>query len=135
MATPLFRVDPGSGEPLYQQLVRQIKNAIVARALSAGERLPPVRDMAAELVINPNTVARAYRELEWEGLLESTPGRGTFVRADPPRIGRIERRQRLRPFADRLVAEGLALGFTPAELASELKRAMAEHARRIAEVA
>lgn len=135
MATPVFRVNPGSGEPIYQQLVRQIKHAIVTRALKAGEKILPVRELASALVINPNTVARAYRELEREGLLESAPGRGTFVRLDPPRIRRPERRERLRPYADRLIAEALALGFSLAELRAELDRAVTESARRLEEVA
>ena len=135
VAVPVVQVDPSSGEPIYQQLLRQIKHAIVTGALGAGERVSSVRELAAVLVINPNTVARAYRELEREGLLESAPGRGTFVRLDPPRIGKPERRARLKPFADRLVAEALALGFSVAELKGELDRAVTESSRRLDEVA
>ncbi len=70
----MFHVQPASGEPLYLQLIRQIKNAIATGALAPGEQLPTVRHLASELVINPNTVARAYRELEHGGLLEECRG-------------------------------------------------------------
>ncbi len=118
----MFRVQPGSGEPLYQQLVRQVKHAVATGVLSGGEQLPTVRDLAVELVINPNTVARAYRELERDGLLESVRGRGTFVRPEPPSLGAEERRRRLKPELERLVAEARALGYEDVELVRELRR-------------
>ncbi len=72
-------VDTRSGVPIYRQLVQQIKNGIVGGILKPGEQLPTVREVALELTVNPNTVARAYRELEYSGILESYQGRGTFV--------------------------------------------------------
>ncbi len=81
MAT-IFTVDPRSGVPLYVQLMDQIKRAIALGALSAGEQLPTVKALALELTINPNTVARVYRELERDGVIETSPGRGSFVRGD-----------------------------------------------------
>lgn len=91
--------------------------------------MPTVRALARELGINPNTVARAYRELEREGLLEAGAGRGTFVKALPTRLGAAERRGRLKPFVERLVSEGRLLGLSDAELRGLLQRALREHPR------
>ena len=112
----MFRIRPESGEPIYEQLMRQIKHGVTTGVLKPGAQLPTVRDLAAELVINPNTVARAYRELERDGLIESTAGRGSFVKFAPPRLHKEERKRRLQPFIDHLIAEGLALNFPIDEL-------------------
>jgi len=74
-----FAVDPHGGAPLYQQLTEQIKRAIAIGALSPGERLPTVKGLALDLKLNPNTVARVYRDLEREGVIATAPGRGSFV--------------------------------------------------------
>jgi GntR family transcriptional regulator len=76
----LLRLNPASGVPLYAQLVEQVKHAIETGAMRSGEQLPSVRQMAEELLINPNTVARAYRELEYEGVIELKHGSGAFIR-------------------------------------------------------
>jgi GntR family transcriptional regulator len=76
----LPRLNPSSGTPLYVQLVEQLKHLIETGAISAGEQLPSVRRMAEELLINPNTVVRAYRDLEAEGMLVLKHGSGVFVR-------------------------------------------------------
>src|SRR5262245_54153341 len=76
----MIRLNPVSGVPLYVQLVEQIKHSIESGALRAGEQLPSVRQMAEDLMINPNTVARAYRELEHEGVIELKHGAGAFIR-------------------------------------------------------
>jgi GntR family transcriptional regulator len=120
----MFRVQPGSGEPIYQQLVRQVKHSVATGVLSAGSQLPTVRELAAELVVNPNTVARAYRELERDGVLDSVRGRGTFVRTGPPMLGRAERRRRLRPVLEQVIAEARTLGFADADLVDELERVL-----------
>jgi GntR family transcriptional regulator len=112
----MFHVRPESGEPIYVQLVRQIRHAITSGALRPGDQLPTLRRLAADLVINPNTVARAYRELEREGLIEGGVGRGTFVTNAPPRLQAEERRERIRPSIRSLVAEARVLGLTPDEL-------------------
>ena len=80
-ATFLFRIDEGSGVPPYQQLVRQVRQALRLGWLGVGDRLPTVRDVVAQLAINPNTVSKAYRELEYAGLVAGRPGQGTFVTA------------------------------------------------------
>ena len=79
-----FRLDAGSGVPTYLQLVHQVEHALRLGYLVPGDQLPKVRDVVAELAINPNTVLKAYRDLEREGLVEARTGHGTFVRAVPP---------------------------------------------------
>ena len=78
----LFRPNPSSGVPIYLQLMEQVKHAIETGALRPGEQLPGIRPLAEELVINPNTVAKAYRELEHEGVIELRHGAGAFVSAN-----------------------------------------------------
>ena len=75
----LLKPNPSSGVPIYLQLIEQVKHAIETGALKAGEQLPSIRPLAEELVMNPNTVAKAYRELEHEGILELRHGAGAFV--------------------------------------------------------
>src|SRR5258708_24976342 len=75
----LFRPNPSSGVPIYLQLMEQVKHAIETGALRAGDQLPGIRPLAQELVMNPNTVAKAYRELEHEGVIELRHGSGAFV--------------------------------------------------------
>ncbi|OFW14560.1 MAG: hypothetical protein A3F69_05875 [Acidobacteria bacterium RIFCSPLOWO2_12_FULL_66_10] len=78
----LFRPNPSSGVPIYLQIMEQVKHSIETGALRPGEQLPGIRPLAEELVINPNTVAKAYRELEHEGVIELRHGAGAFVSAN-----------------------------------------------------
>jgi GntR family transcriptional regulator len=78
-----FRLDPRSGVPAYRQLIDQVRQAVRLGLLQPGDQLPPVREVVTQITINPNTVHRAYRDLETEGLVEGQQGRGTFVRAVP----------------------------------------------------
>ena len=78
----LFHIDANSSTPIYRQLEQQVREAIVCGRLSGGDRLPSLREVAAELVVNPLTVKQAYGQLEREGLIETSRGRGTFVRGD-----------------------------------------------------
>ena len=81
-ASPIeFRLDPGSGVPTYLQLVQQVEHALRLGYLKPGDQLPKVRDVVASLTINPNTVLKAYRELETKGLAAGRPGQGTFIQA------------------------------------------------------
>jgi GntR family transcriptional regulator len=125
----VFHVRPDAGEPIYLQLVRQIKHAITAGALDRGAQLPSVRQLASELVINPNTVVRAYRELEHAGMLEGVPGRGWYVTYGESRLRDDERRRRLQTFIDQLWAEGRALGYSTEELADIAAQALEARAR------
>ena len=79
----LFRPNPSSGVPIYLQLMEQVKHAIETGALRQGDQLPGIRPLAEELVMNPNTVAKAYRELEHEGVIELRHGSGAFVSRGP----------------------------------------------------
>jgi len=75
----LFRPNPGSGVPIYLQVMEQVKHAVATGALRPGEQLPGIRRVAEDLVMNPNTVAKAYRELEHEGVIELRHGAGVFI--------------------------------------------------------
>jgi GntR family transcriptional regulator len=81
----IFRPNPSLGVPIYLQLMEQVKHAVETGAVRAGEQLPGIRPLAEELVINPNTVAKAYRELEHEGVIELRHGAGAFVSATAKR--------------------------------------------------
>ena len=124
----MFHVRPDSGEPIYVQLVRQIKHAVATGALAHGDQLPSVRQLAGELVVNPNTIVRAYRELEHAGLLEGVPGRGWYVTYGKSKLRDDERRRRLQTFVDQLWAEGRALGYATEELADIVATALRERA-------
>lgn len=78
----VLTVDPRSGVPIYLQIAEQIKRSVALGVLQAGEQLPTVKQLALDLTVNPNTVARAYRDLERANVIETSPGRGSFVRAD-----------------------------------------------------
>lgn len=78
----VLTVDPRSGVPIYLQIIEQVKRSVALGILQAGEQLPTVKQLALDLTINPNTVARAYRDLERDSVIETAPGRGSFVRTD-----------------------------------------------------
>jgi GntR family transcriptional regulator len=78
----VLTIDARSGVPMYQQIVEQVKRSTALGVLQPGEQLPTVKQLALDLTINPNTVARAYRDLERDGVIETSPGRGSFVKAD-----------------------------------------------------
>jgi len=123
----LFRVDPLASEPIFEQLVYQAKAAVARGELRHGERLPSVRELARELAINPNTVARAYRELEAGGVLVRRQGAGTFVKAVGARaLSDGERRRRLRALMERAVTEAFHLGFDASELRAALDECVRE---------
>src|SRR3979411_1657776 len=86
-----FRLDPHSGVPVYRQIIDQVMGGIAASALAGGDQLPTVRQVAVDLSINPNTVVRAYRELEIRGVLETQQGTGTFVSYQKVRRDDVER--------------------------------------------
>ena len=90
-----LRLSPTSGTPLYVQLVERLKHSIATGAIKAGEKLPSVRKMAEDLLINPNTVVRAYRDLESEGLVELRHGSGVFVRESV--AGRVNEMRKAEP--------------------------------------
>jgi GntR family transcriptional regulator len=101
----IIRIQPSLGVPIYLQIESQVKHAIAAGALRQGDALPPVRKLAAELRINPNTVARAYQNLERDGVLRSVPGGGCYVNGESPGLLRSEKLRRLKPLATQLAVE------------------------------
>jgi GntR family transcriptional regulator len=111
-----LHVDTASRLPIYQQLAQQIRAAIARGELRPGEGLPSVRQLSGELVVNPNTVARAYTELEREGLLVSHPGRGIFVARPRNELTRAARDRRLTEELDRWLIQAVHLGFGAAEV-------------------
>jgi GntR family transcriptional regulator len=78
----VLTVDPRSGVPIYLQVIEQVKRSVALGVLASGEQLPTVKQLALDLTINPNTVAKAYRELERDGVIETAPGRGSFVKSN-----------------------------------------------------
>jgi GntR family transcriptional regulator len=111
-----FQINPASRLPIYEQLVRQVREAIARGDLKPDDRLPPVRNLSRDLVINPNTVARAYSELARDGLLSNRPGRGVFVAGVKPELTPEARQQRLFEFLDKFLTEGVHLGFSKDEV-------------------
>ena len=106
-----LRITPGSTAPIYQQIVSQIRHAIVTGAVPEGDLLPSVRALAEQLLINPNTVAKAYAEISKDGLVETLPGRGLAVAARRAGMGltHSERLRRINPLVTQLLHEAVAL--------------------------
>jgi len=120
-----FRLDPQSGVPIYRQIIDQVTGGIAAGALHEGVQLPTVRQLAVELSINPNTVIRAYSELEIRGVLNSEQGTGTFIAsrngAAKTRRDETERVRLLERFVDEFTARAGSNGFTVEELIAQLQ--------------
>jgi len=117
-----FQITTGSSAPIFRQIVDQARMAVATGRLTAGEQLPSVRALAEELVVNPNTVAKAYAELARDAVIETQQGRGVFI-AKPRQIyTRTERARRIDPLVDALVNEALALGFSGDEIIESIAR-------------
>jgi GntR family transcriptional regulator len=118
----IVSVDPRDRTPIYAQLDRALRAAIATGRLSAGDQLPTVRQLAVELSVNANTVARVYAELERAGILETRRGVGTFVSATPAQAHPPKQHERrLRTFITRLLADASAAGFTLDDLLEALQ--------------
>lgn len=111
-----FSVDVSSRIPIYRQLAEQIRTSIARGRLLANARLPSVRDLSRRLVINPNTVARVYTELEHDGLLVTRQGLGVFVAPSRTDLTKKSRRDRLTIMLDGFFTEAVLLGFTSDEV-------------------
>ena len=109
-------IDPRSPIPLYEQIAARIRAAIAAGDYDAGNALPSVRQLSAQLRVNPATVVQAYRDLEREGFVDMRHGSGTFVRALAETRREDERAKQARDIVRRLIAEGARFGITPAEM-------------------
>lgn len=120
MSQPTFKLDPASGVPFYRQIQDQILAAVATKGLAPGDRLPTVRALAVELSINPNTVARAYRDLEIRGVLTTQQGSGSFISAQPVERDGVEARRRTVQLVDEFLARAAGLGVTVDEIRREL---------------
>src|SRR5687767_8572681 len=116
-----FRLDPGSGVPAYRQIIDQAMGAIAAGILAPGDQLPTVRQLAVDLSINPNTVVRAYREMEIRGVFETQQGTGTFVSQKKIKRDEVARLRQLNQLVSDFVSRAGAAGFTVAELVEQLR--------------
>lgn len=127
-----FRLDPQSGVPVYRQLIDQVMGGMAAGTLAGGHQLPTVRQVAVDLSINPNTVVRAYRELEIRGVLETQQGTGTFIRHQKVKRDDLERERQLNQLLGEFVARAGAAGFTIEDLVERLRERQngAEKTRR-----
>jgi GntR family transcriptional regulator len=125
-----FMLDLHSGMPVYRQIMDQVRGGIASGSLTAGDQLPTVRQLAVDLEINPNTVVRAYRELELGGLLETHQGTGTFISAQKMKRADSQRERQLAQIVGDCVARAGAAGFTVDELIEELRGLGGEPARR-----
>jgi GntR family transcriptional regulator len=105
----IVRIHPASGIPLYLQIESQVKHAIAAGAFRHDDPLPPVRKMASDLRVNPNTVARAYQNLERDGVIRTVPGGGCYVNGELPGLLPSEKIRRLKPLALQLAVEAKQL--------------------------
>ena len=120
-AAPRFSIDLHSGVPVYRQLIDQVRSGIASGSLAAGDQLPTVRQLAVDLAINPNTVMRAYRELELGGLLETHQGTGTFISDKKLEKNSAERDRQLGQMAGEFAARAGAAGFTLEDLIDRLR--------------
>ena len=121
-----IRLDTRSAVPLSHQMAQQIRRAVAAGQVGPGDRLPSVRDLAVDLLVNPNTVARVYRDLEAEGLLETRRGQGTFVSDSAGAMAEKERLRIIGALVRELVEDALLFGIPPTQLLELLQQALLE---------
>ncbi len=125
-----FAIDLRTGVPVYRQLIDQVRGGIAAGSLTAGDQLPTVRQLAVDLAINPNTVMRAYRELELGGLIETQQGTGTFISNKKLEKKTAERERQLGQITGEFAARAGAAGFTLEELIDRLQDLLPHPAQR-----
>ena len=113
-----FQINTASRLPIYQQLATQVRQAVARGTLKPGDRLPSVRQLSRELVVNPNTVARVFTELEREGITNTRPGLGVFIAEPKAELTKQVRERRLIDLLDNLLTEAVHLGFSAQEVIS-----------------
>jgi GntR family transcriptional regulator len=118
------RVTPGSPTPIYRQIIDQIRHGVAGRAHRPGDLLPSIRALAEQLVVNPNTVAKAYGELVRDGVIESRQGRGYFVGDRRQVYSDGERKRRLDEALRCFLSEALVLNFSPGEIRGAIDRGL-----------
>jgi GntR family transcriptional regulator len=119
-----INIDPSSGLPIYLQIAQQIKTAVAMGRLRPEDPLPSVRQLAVELAVNPNTVARAYLDLEIEGVIYKRQGAGTFVSGQGVEMSKGERRRVLDELLEKALVEGVNLGLSERELRDAFERVL-----------
>ena len=117
-----FQVDPSTRVPIYRQLMDQVRLAVARGRLRPGSRLPSVRQLSRELVVNPNTIARVYTELERDGVLNTRPGLGVFVAEPQAELSASARRQRLAEIIDAFLTDAVHLGFTAEDVLAAVSK-------------
>ena len=121
-----FRLDSHSGVPVYRQIIDQVQGAIATGVLAVGDQLPTVRQVAVDLVINPNTVSRAYREMEIRGTLDTQQGSGTFIADKKIEYAKGERERQLGQLVGEFVSRAGSTGFTVEQLVKALREFSSE---------
>jgi GntR family transcriptional regulator len=121
-------IDPKSAVPIYRQIMDQIRHGVAVGRLARGDRLPSVRDLAARLLVNPNTVARVYRNLEKDGLLETRRGQGTYISAGARALAPPGRRRLLADQLERAAKDAQALGVSSGEAVHLFRKILADQA-------
>lgn len=116
-----FILDPKAGVPFYRQIIDQIKFGIASGKLKVGEQLPTVRALAVELKVNLNTVAKAYKELEIQRILETQQGTGTFINTAEVQLPDKEKLKKLQDICEEFLTIGFAYGFTIEDIINQLK--------------
>ncbi len=122
----MYNIDHRSRTPVYEQIIESVKESVIRGVLSEGERLPSVRELAKMMTLNPNTVQRAYRELEQQGVIIILQGRGAFVSKDYFKIRREEKIIKLRQLFKKAIMEAKYLGFKQSDLEKMLVEITAE---------
>lgn len=130
MGSVPFRLDASSGVPFYRQVIDQVLLAVADGRLKPGAQLPTVRALAVDLSVNLNTIARAYREMEIRGIVETQQGTGTFVSSRRPEGKAAERRKALERLVDQFLTSAAAQGFTHDEFAEAVLAKTEEAGRR-----
>jgi GntR family transcriptional regulator len=118
----LLRIDPLAAEPIFEQITFQVKAAVARGEVAGGDRLPSVRELAKDLAINPNTVARAYDQLEAQGVIVRRQGSGCFVTGETSGLELSQRKKRLDELIQRTITEAHHLGFDGDHLRAALER-------------
>jgi GntR family transcriptional regulator len=121
-----FEVSTTDREPIYRQVAEQIREAVARGRLAPGERLPSVRELSKTLVVNPNTIARAYTDLERDGVLNTRPGLGVFVATPGSDLTKTARRKRLVERIDGMLTEAVHLDFTRTETRDLIEERMSQ---------
>ena len=125
-----FRLDVQSGVPVYRQIIDQVTGGMASGVLKAVDQLPTVRQLAVDLAIKPNTVVRAYGELEIRGVLETQQGTGTFISRQKIKRDEVERQRRLNQLVSEFIARAGAMGFTVQELCGQLHDLQTDQQRK-----